>query len=72
MKDLREQVIETVKNLPEEQCKTMEDILEAIYIRYKIQRGLDDVEAGRVISQEQMEKEVLEWIQSGQRKQKEI
>lgn len=61
MKNLREEVIETVKNLTEEKCQRLEDIFEAIYIRHSILEGLADVEAGRVISSEDLKKEVLKW-----------
>jgi len=41
---------------------TFEDIQYHIYVREKIQRGLKDVEEGRVISEEEMERRTRRWL----------
>ncbi len=41
---------------------TFEDIQYHIYVREKIQRGLDDVKAGRVVSDEEMERRMRKWL----------
>lgn len=39
----------------------LEDIQHLIYVRQKIQQGLDDVEAGRVISHEEVKQRLENW-----------
>jgi predicted transcriptional regulator len=41
---------------------TFEDIMYHIYIQEKIERGLDDVREGRVLSQEDAEKRMSKWL----------
>ena len=41
---------------------SFEDIQYHIYVRQKIERGLKDVQAGRVISQEEAEKRMSKWL----------
>jgi len=41
-----------METLPED--ASLEDIQYHVYVRQKIQQGLDDVEAGRVISHEEV------------------
>jgi predicted transcriptional regulator len=41
---------------------TFEDIQYRIYVREKIERGLQDVEEGRVVSEEQMERRMQKWL----------
>jgi hypothetical protein len=43
---------------------TMEDIHYHLYVREKVERGLQDVEAGSTISQEEMEQQVGQWRKS--------
>ena len=41
---------------------TFEDIQYRIYVREKIERGLKDVEQGRVVSEEEMERRMQKWL----------
>jgi len=41
---------------------TFEDIQYQIYVREKIERGLQDVAEGRVVSQEEAERRMQEWL----------
>jgi predicted transcriptional regulator len=41
---------------------TFEDIQYHIYVREKIERGLKDVEEGRVVSEEEMERRMQKWL----------
>lgn len=40
---------------------SFEDIQYHIYVREKIERGLNDVEKGRVLSQEEAERRMRQW-----------
>lgn len=52
---LREQVHELADELPED--ATWDDVMYAVYLRRKIERGLADVEAGRTYSMDEIKKE---------------
>lgn len=60
MENAKEQVREILETLPEE--ASLEDIQYHIYVRQKIQQGLDDVEAGRVISHEDVQQRLAKWL----------
>ena len=60
METAKEQVQQILEELPE--TASLEDIQYHIYVRQKIQQGLDDVEAGRVVSHEEVEKRLSKWL----------
>jgi predicted transcriptional regulator len=45
--NVKETALEAIRRLPED-C-TWEDIQYGIYVRQKIQEGMEDIEAGRVV-----------------------
>ncbi len=55
-KDEAKRIIDT---LPED--STYEEIVRELAFDMMIQRGLDDVEAGKVISNKEMENEISKW-----------
>ena len=59
MINAKQHSIDMLKTLPDN--STFEDILYSIYIRYKIELGLEDARNGRVISHEDLRKEVETW-----------
>lgn len=56
----KEEVRKLLDQLPED--SSYEDIQYHIYVREKIQRSLDDVEAGRTLSQEEVEQRMARWL----------
>ncbi len=58
MSPIKEQIIELIKGLPED--STLEDIHYHLYVREKIEKGLQAIKEGHVISQEEAEKKVQE------------
>ena len=60
METAKEQVHEILEMLPED--ASLEDIQYHIYVRQKIQQGLDDAAAGRVISHEEVQKRLAKWL----------
>jgi predicted transcriptional regulator len=52
-----------VRRIPERipDNASFEDIQYHIYVREKIDRGLEDIEQGRVISQEEVERRMRKW-----------
>lgn len=59
---IKGQIIELIKALPED--STLEDIHYHLYVREKVERGLQAIDEGRVVSQEEAEKKVQEWLKS--------
>jgi predicted transcriptional regulator len=59
---IKEQAIELIMSLPDD-C-TLEDIQYHLYVRAKVERGIRAIDEGRVVSQEEAEKKVKEWVKS--------
>lgn len=55
-----QEIRELLDGLPSD--SSMEDIQHGIYVRQKIERGLDDVRHGRLISQEDAEAKMAAWL----------
>lgn len=60
MKTAKEEVRDLLEQLPEN--ASLEDIQYHIYVRQKIQKGLDDEVEGRVISQAEVERRMARWL----------
>ena len=60
METAKEQVEQILEMLPSD--ASLEDIQYHIYVRQRIQQGLDDVEAGRVISHEEVQRRLSKWL----------
>jgi predicted transcriptional regulator len=56
----KEEVRKILDQLPDDAL--FEDIQYHIYVCQKIARGLKDVEEGRVVSQEEAEKRMSQWL----------
>ncbi len=61
-KQIKAKVIGVIQSLPDD-C-TLEDIQYHLYVRAKIERGMKAVDDGRILSQEQAEAQVKEWLKS--------
>jgi predicted transcriptional regulator len=57
----KQEVQELLQELPDD--ATLEDIQYRIYVKQKIAQGLADTRAGRVISQEEVEKRFARWLE---------
>lgn len=60
MKTAKEEVRELLAQLPED--ASLEDIQYHIYVRQKVQKGLDAVRDGKVIPREEIEKRMARWL----------
>lgn len=60
MESAKEQVQQILRSLPED--ASLEDIQYHIYVRQKIEQGLEDVEAGRVISHAEVQRRLSKWL----------
>ncbi|MBI5192293.1 MAG: hypothetical protein HZA08_02490 [Nitrospirae bacterium] len=68
MSIIKEQIIELIKGLPED--ATLEDLHYHLYVREKVGRGLQAIEDGNVVSQEEAERKVEEWLKSSGQSQR--
>jgi len=50
----KEQAVEMIRSLPDQ--ATWDDIMYEVYVRQKIERGVQDADAGRLVSQEEVER----------------
>ncbi len=59
MASTKEQLRELIERLPDD-C-TVEDVQYHLYVQQKVERGLEDVRAGRVLSHEEVERRMAKW-----------
>jgi predicted transcriptional regulator len=59
MQSAKEEVMQLLKELPDD--STLEEIQYHLYVHQKIQRGIKNVEEGRIYTQEEMEKRMEKW-----------
>jgi predicted transcriptional regulator len=60
MKTAKKEVRKILDQIPDD--ASLEDIQYHIYVCQKIERGLQDMDDGRVLSREQVEKRMSRWI----------
>ena len=60
MSTAKEEVRKILDKIPDD--ASYEDIQYHIYVREKIERGLQDIEEGRVFSQEEVEQRMSRWL----------
>jgi predicted transcriptional regulator len=60
MSTAKDEVRKILEKVPDD--ATLEDIQYHIYVREKIERGMKDVQEGRVLSQEEVESRMRKWI----------
>jgi predicted transcriptional regulator len=60
METAKEQVRQILANLPED--ASLEDIQYHLFVRQKIQQGLDDIDAGRTISHAEAQRRLAKWL----------
>ncbi len=59
MSPVKEAAIKLVQSLPEN-C-TFEDIQYHLYVREKVERGIQAIDAGQVVSEEEADRRITEW-----------
>jgi predicted transcriptional regulator len=57
----KEKIIETIKAMPEERFSDIDSVIEEIILLDKIEKGLDAVKNGDVLSEEDIDKEIEKW-----------
>ena len=61
MSSVKREILDLVKGLPDS-C-TLEDVQYQLYVRQKVQRGVEAAAAGRVLSHEQVKKRLSKWLE---------
>jgi len=61
MRTAKEEVRRMLDQIPDD--ATFEDIQYHIYVRQKIDRGLDDVARGRVLTEEEFDQRMSRWLE---------
>ncbi len=56
----KEEVLQLIKNLPSD--ATFEDNQYHIYIREKVEKGLEDIRAGRILSHIEVQEKMAKWL----------
>jgi len=55
------QIVEAMQSLPDD--AGIEQAIERMYVLYKIQRGLDQIDAGQGISHEEAMRRMAKWLE---------
>jgi hypothetical protein len=61
MNAAKEEVLRILERLPED--ASLEDIQHHIYVRQKIEHGLEDVEVGRTLSEAEFDQRMAKWLE---------
>ena len=57
---VKDEVIKMIQNIPEE--TSVEDIMAELYFRYQVDEGLKQLDEGRGIPHEEVEKRMAKWL----------
>ena len=57
---VKEQVIDLVKNLPDE--VTVDDIMRELYFKIQVDKGLKELDEGKGIPHEEVERRLSRWL----------
>ncbi|MCK4223658.1 MAG: hypothetical protein KAX39_00665 [candidate division Zixibacteria bacterium] len=60
MTGVKEQVIQMIQNLPDD--VSVEEIMAELYFRLQVDAGLKDLDEGKGISHEEVEKRMSKWL----------
>lgn len=57
----KDKIIEAIKAMPEEKFKDIEAVIEEIILLDKIEKGLEAVKRGEILSEEDVDNEIEKW-----------
>lgn len=57
---IKEQVLKAIQELPQD--ATFEDAMERLYLLYKVERGIQQADAGQKISQKEAKERMQKWL----------
>ncbi|NOY77122.1 MAG: hypothetical protein GXO76_04560 [Calditrichaeota bacterium] len=56
----KEKILDSIKDLPEN--VSIEEVMERLYLLYKIEKGIQQADAGLTISHEEAQKRLGKWL----------
>ena len=56
----KKQIIKTIQELPDD--ASVEDAIERLFLLYKINRGIDQADAGQKVSQKEAKERMQKWL----------
>jgi len=59
---VKEQVIDLVKNLPDEVTVEVDDIMRELYFKIQVDKGLKELDEGKGIPHEEVERRLSRWL----------
>jgi len=60
LKNTKQILLDVMKGLPKD--ATLDDALERLYYLTKIERGLEDIKSGRVVSHKEAKRRLQKWL----------
>lgn len=57
----KEKLLDSIRSMPEEKFYNIDEIIEEIILLEKIENSLDAVGRGEVLSEDEVDKEILKW-----------
>ncbi len=61
MNQIKSDIMKIIEDIPDEEATSFEEIIEAIYVRYYALEGIKDIEAGNIMTIDELRKEVATW-----------
>ncbi len=61
MQSTKENIISIIKKLPD--SATYDDVIEAIYVNQKIDKGISQIENGKTLTLEEIRKRLAPWLE---------
>lgn len=61
----KDDVLRMIERMPEDVA--LEDIMYALYVRTKVDRGIDQIRRGETVSHEEVRRDIGEWLKSAGR-----
>jgi predicted transcriptional regulator len=58
----KEESIRLIQKLPDE--STLADIIATLYFKQTVERGLEDIEAGRILTHKEVKERMAQWAKS--------
>ncbi len=58
---VKEKVIKAVQDLPEN--SSMDEVMETLYLLFKVERGIQQADAGQLLSQQQVKERMRKWLE---------
>lgn len=62
MEQKRDEIIKYIQGMPVD--STVDDVMESLYFKKEVERGLNDIEEGRTLSHGEVKNRMAKWAES--------